>query len=637
MPALKHSDYTVGWICALPLELAASMSMLDETHKTLSSHSRSDRNIYTLGKIGGHNVVMACLPAGQIGTHNAATVAAQMMNTFEFIRFGLMVGVGGGVPSAGRDIRLGDVVVSKPLEQFGGVVQYDFGRTVEDGWFKRTSSLNAPPRVLLNALSILMAKHEINPNLFSRFLSNVLSTLPPTFSHPGADEDRLFEAEYDHVDGATCAKCDFARLVSRKDRDSLDPHIHYGTIASGNRVIRDGTSREQLRQEYDMLCFEMEAAGLMNDFPCIVIRGICDYADSHKNKSWQRYAATVAAAYAKELLSIIPPEDVSEIPGMPPIPHPDNVTSTFSSAQLAPGRDSNCLSGENSRFLVPPNDPLPSGAAASEIQNSSTLPAFSFMTSGCLGPKEVTLGRMVLNLDEPADDYCPYAPITITREKVSVVPFRGIASLLASPKGSRIATYLARVFSDRIDQELSVPQWIAKTTKTSKLLNSGDFFKRLIQDEETKRWLESVYKKRDVYLAVGIHSFADEVGSSTDSVDTFDAKAAFSIPGNWIIGVRYRRVQVKGFHSSKVDSAFLNHNGRWKKYVVHDPNREDDETDILEASLDDKSPLDDLTGGYNVGIYCSEETGEHFLLSVISFCTKLTQKEERGSNIILSY
>src|SRR5437667_12883811 len=123
MQALKHSDYTVGWICALPLELAASMSMLDETHKTLSSHSRSDRNIYTLGKIGGHNVVMACLPAGQIGTHNAATVAAQMMDTFEFIRFGLMVGVGGGVPSAGRDIRLGDVVVSKPLEQFGRVVQ----------------------------------------------------------------------------------------------------------------------------------------------------------------------------------------------------------------------------------------------------------------------------------------------------------------------------------------------------------------------------------------------------------------------------------------------------------------------------------------------------------------------------------
>src|SRR5437762_2437679 len=114
MRTLKHSDYTIGWICALPLELAASMSMLDETHTPLSHRSRSDSNTYTLGKIGEHNVVMACLPAGKIGTHNAATTAAQMIDTFEFIRFGLMVGVGGGVPSAGGDVRLGDVVVSRP-------------------------------------------------------------------------------------------------------------------------------------------------------------------------------------------------------------------------------------------------------------------------------------------------------------------------------------------------------------------------------------------------------------------------------------------------------------------------------------------------------------------------------------------
>ena len=62
-----------------------------------------------------------------------------------------------------------------------------------------------------------------------------------------------------------------------------------------------------------MLCFEMEAAGLMNNFPCLVVRGICDYADSHKNKQWQPYAAATAAAYAKELLSVIPSAEVAEI------------------------------------------------------------------------------------------------------------------------------------------------------------------------------------------------------------------------------------------------------------------------------------------------------------------------------------
>jgi hypothetical protein len=54
----------------------------------------------------------------------------------------------------------------------------------------------------------------------------------------------------------------------------------------------------------------MEAAGLMNNFPCIVIRGICDYADSHKNDRWQRYAAATAAAYAKELLAFVPIQDL---------------------------------------------------------------------------------------------------------------------------------------------------------------------------------------------------------------------------------------------------------------------------------------------------------------------------------------
>jgi hypothetical protein len=57
----------------------------------------------------------------------------------------------------------------------------------------------------------------------------------------------------------------------------------------------------------------MEAAGLMDDFPCLVVRGICDYADSHKNKLWQGYAAAMAAAYAKELLSVIPGNLVASI------------------------------------------------------------------------------------------------------------------------------------------------------------------------------------------------------------------------------------------------------------------------------------------------------------------------------------
>src|SRR5271170_523559 len=154
-----HDDYTVGWICALPLELGASMSMLDETHTSLATHSE-DSNSYTLGRIGPHNVVIACLPKGQYGTNSAAIVAMEMRRSFPKVRIGLMVGIGGGVPShdvPGKevDIRLGDVVVSKPGLHDGGVVQYDFGKVVAGGEFTQTGTLNAPPAVLLTALSTL--------------------------------------------------------------------------------------------------------------------------------------------------------------------------------------------------------------------------------------------------------------------------------------------------------------------------------------------------------------------------------------------------------------------------------------------------------------------------------------------------
>ena len=90
--------------------------------------------------------------------------------------------------------------------------------------------------------------------------------------------------------------------------------VHYGTIASGNQVMKSATERDKISSKLGgVLCFEMEAAGLMNSFPCLVVRGICDYADSHKNDRWHAYAAATAAAYAKELLSKIRTADLTAI------------------------------------------------------------------------------------------------------------------------------------------------------------------------------------------------------------------------------------------------------------------------------------------------------------------------------------
>jgi nucleoside phosphorylase len=241
-----------------------------------------------------------------------------MLSTFESIRIGLMVGIGGGVPSQRCDIRLGDVVVSKPGKTLGGVVQYDFGKTTKEGQFTRTGSLNKPPQILLNAAAGLEAEHMVEESKIPQFLSEMLVKHPKMqadFSYQGAPNDRLYQAEYNHVgDGHTCESCDISKVIDREDRDTNAPFIHYGVIASGNQVIKDGITRDRFRKEFDVICFEMEAAGLMDNFPCLVIRGICDYADSHKNKRWRKYAAATAAAYAKEILEVIPLAQVDEAP-----------------------------------------------------------------------------------------------------------------------------------------------------------------------------------------------------------------------------------------------------------------------------------------------------------------------------------
>jgi hypothetical protein len=191
------------------------------------------------------------------------------------------------------------------------VVQYDYGKTIRGGRFQKTGTLNQPPQVLLTSIAQLQAD-----NLAERkhFIATILSEKQEPmhgtmaiFTYPGQEQDQLFRSTYDHEGSEdTCTRCDKEQLVYRDQRTSEEPEIHYGLIASGNQVMKDGQTRDHLAQDLGILCFEMEAAGLMNQLPCLVIRGICDYSDSHKNKKWQGYAALTAAAYGKVLLSVVP-------------------------------------------------------------------------------------------------------------------------------------------------------------------------------------------------------------------------------------------------------------------------------------------------------------------------------------------
>jgi ankyrin repeat protein/nucleoside phosphorylase len=305
-----YNDYTVAVVCAMGFEMSAVRYMLDNEHPRLPI-KQGDLNLYVLGELSGHNVVIACLPGTQ-GKGAAAIVANNMQRTFPSIKWRLLVGIGGGVPSPTHDIRLGDIVVSMPDGLFGGVVQYDLGKDVEDG-FTLKGFLWPPPPILRSAVEMMRSDHLTKSNKANTFLSEMLQKWPglADYQRPPADSDVLFQTDYPHVpDQATCRKCEKAQIVDRLARGSDNPKIHYGLIASGDRVMRSAMKRNKTGRDIgDILCFEMEAAGIMTEFPCIVIRGISDYADSHKNDKWQHYAAAAAAGCAKELLSYLDPED----------------------------------------------------------------------------------------------------------------------------------------------------------------------------------------------------------------------------------------------------------------------------------------------------------------------------------------
>ncbi|KAK7423653.1 hypothetical protein QQX98_000843 [Neonectria punicea] len=310
----SHDQYTIAWICALHIEMAAARAMLDEVHEDLP-RPRNDSNTYTLGSIEHHNIVIACLPTAQYGTNNAANVLTHLVRTFPSIHLGLMVGIGGGVPSK-ADIRLGDIVVGTR------VMQYDMGKIVRDGQIQPTAIPKIPQQLLGTVVSTLRSKHELEPSRVPSILREKFEG-HSEYGRPSSP-DCLFCTTYAHVSSAPGYDgCDHSKLVPRSRRMTDDPLIHYGAIASGNQVMRNGIVRDNVARRVDVICFEMEAAGLMDILPCLPIRGICDYSDSHKNKEWQRYAAAAAAAYARELLAVLPVAEVREKAAYVPKPHRD--------------------------------------------------------------------------------------------------------------------------------------------------------------------------------------------------------------------------------------------------------------------------------------------------------------------------
>ncbi|KAH0566253.1 hypothetical protein GP486_000351 [Trichoglossum hirsutum] len=313
---LRTEDYVVGWVCTLEKEMAAAAAMLDERHHSVVMGGYD----YALGSILGHKVVIVRPHWGFANTDSgsgygfAAIAASSLLLSFKSIRFVLMVGIGSGVPGGNVDIRLGDVIV-------GRTVEYDFEETVRTNRFIQSDARSIPPTLLLSHITRVRSGHKMGTSRLPQYLGEMLAKHPhmiPEFSYPGTEHDQLFKPGYDHQgNGGTCENCDTSELVSRGDRWDTLPEIHPGVIATSNHAMRSGAIRERLKEElgerFNTFCFDTEVYGLIPGLPCLVIRGVSDYADSHGNDRWHGYAAATAAAFAKEFLGSLDTVRVADL------------------------------------------------------------------------------------------------------------------------------------------------------------------------------------------------------------------------------------------------------------------------------------------------------------------------------------
>ncbi|KAL8898562.1 MAG: hypothetical protein Q9207_006638 [Kuettlingeria erythrocarpa] len=296
----------------MPVEFSPALALLD---RFITLHVEDDPdNIYKASRIGNHDVVMVVL--GKIGLGRIPVVAASMHKSFRHLKHLLVVGLGGGRPdyALGEQMVLGDVVVSTQVEHV------DCGRRATTG-FEYTYQTNLLSPALQNAVNTLRSLHSLHGTRIPQALQRIREKFHPTNirdypEDPGPDVDRLFDPDYHYkVQAEPCENCcDPRKSKSRYNRgpkahrDKDSPFIHYGIIGSGNSLVVATEARDILFERFGAIYFEMEAAALMDD-RCLVIRGISDYSDSHKNKAWQAYAATTAAAYAQELILQLPAPD----------------------------------------------------------------------------------------------------------------------------------------------------------------------------------------------------------------------------------------------------------------------------------------------------------------------------------------
>ncbi|TLD09815.1 hypothetical protein PspLS_11627 [Pyricularia sp. CBS 133598] len=327
-----RNGFHIAIICALRIESDAVSLLFDEIFERQYGRENGDSNTYTTGRIGNHAVVLLLLP--KIGMEAAAAGARSLQSSYINIKLALLVGVCGALPQiSGRNAFLGDVIISK------SIVNYDLGRQYPDKFVVRSTEdiLGQPNNDIRGLLACLEGEYE-----FGRLQMSAVAKLASLqakaieekrrtkYTIPPDDTDKMFPPDYKHMhyenDCDDCyaepsrfceaasklscidSGCEASMSVWRQNRQQerpakLVPQVFIGSIACGNAVMKSGEHRNAVAEEHKVIAFEMEGAGAWSEVPCIIVKGICDYADSHKNKQWQNFAAATAASVAVAILA----------------------------------------------------------------------------------------------------------------------------------------------------------------------------------------------------------------------------------------------------------------------------------------------------------------------------------------------
>ncbi|MHC4403280.1 MAG: phosphorylase family protein [Planctomycetota bacterium] len=253
-------------LTALELERDAALERLDSHQPALEAGEHIHR-----GKIGHYDVVVLCFQG--MGNIRSAAATTRVIMTWSPPCI-LLAGIAGGTQRPLRERLakgeqlLGDVLVAEQL------VDYEFGKQTPEGVRPRY-------QVYRPAKPLLDAARRLSPQNW------VMSIKTP------------------RPDGTT------GRVL---------PQVHFGVVASGQKVVTDLDLVEELRSDWaELVGIEMEGIGaalavdeigLRTAF--LMAKGICDWADPEKGDDWQPYAAEASASFLAALLRSRPFEPKSQ-------------------------------------------------------------------------------------------------------------------------------------------------------------------------------------------------------------------------------------------------------------------------------------------------------------------------------------